>query len=158
LALRLDIDVVRSLLGGWLERPGDAGLAARALAIAMARTHLHAGHDVFIPQFLGRPEFIDELALLAIEAEATFVEIALVLEREAARAAFGERTADAHDQTHRDAAALVERSPDDDPLGEMFDRFEALLDQRPNARRVEVVRGEIDDTVRRVEQLILQDR
>jgi predicted kinase len=44
LALNLDIDVVRGLLGAWIDRPADAGLAARALAVSMARTHLTAGH------------------------------------------------------------------------------------------------------------------
>jgi hypothetical protein len=49
LALALDIDVVRSLLGGWLEHPDAAGMAARAMALAMAREHLRAGRDVVVP-------------------------------------------------------------------------------------------------------------
>jgi len=154
LAMRLDIDVVRGLLGDWLQRPTDAGLAARALAISMALTHLAAGHDVFVPQFLGRPEFIDELAALAVETGSTFVEIALVLDRESARSALAERTADPQNDTHRDAAALVEQSGGTSAVDEMFDRYEALLDQRPGARRVEVERGDIDATVRAVEVVL----
>jgi len=154
LALRLDIDVVRGLLGDWLERPTDAGLAARAIASSMARTHLAAGHDVFVPQFLGRAEFIDELALLAVETGAVFVEIALVLDREAARMAFAERSDDPQNDTHRDAAALVEQSGGTSAVDEMFDRYEALLDQRSSAIRIEAVRGDIDATVRVVEGVL----
>ncbi len=154
LALRLDIDVVRGLLGAWLERPADAGRTARELAIAMARTHLRAGHDVFIPQFLGRPEFIDELVALAAGTGATFVEIALVLDRDVAVAAFAERTTTSHEQTHRDAAALVDHSKVDDAIGEMFDRYEALLAQRPDASRIEIVRGDIAAAVRAAEAIV----
>jgi predicted kinase len=75
LALNLDIDVVRGLLGAWIDVPADAGLAARALAVSMARTHLAAGHDVFVPQFLGRVDFITELERLADQCDVRFVEI-----------------------------------------------------------------------------------
>jgi len=154
LALRLDIDVVRGLLGDWLERPTDAGLAARALAISMARTHLAAGHDVFVPQFLGRQEFIDELAALAVETGSTFVEIALVLDRAAARTAFAERSADPKNDTHRDAAALVEQSGGTSAVDQMFDRYEALLAQRSSAIRIDVERGDIDAIVHAVEGVL----
>lgn len=46
-------------LGGWLDRPTEAGHAARRLAVAMSATHLASGYDVVVPQFLGRPEFIE---------------------------------------------------------------------------------------------------
>ena len=65
LALCLDVDVVRGLLGAWQEHPHEAGLLARRLALAMARVALHEGRDVVVPQFLGRPQFIGELEALA---------------------------------------------------------------------------------------------
>lgn len=76
LALALDIDVVRSMLGRWMDAPTDAGLAARALAMAMIRTHLAAGHDVVVPQFLGRVDFVVELAAVAASERVPFVELA----------------------------------------------------------------------------------
>jgi len=79
------------------------------------------------------------------------VEIALVLDRAAARTAFAERSADPQNDTHRYAAALVEQSGGTSTVDEMFDRYEALLDQRAGAKRVEVERGDIDATVRAVE-------
>lgn len=158
LALNLDIDVVRGHLGRWLDDPDAAGQAARVLAIAMARTHLVGGYDVIVPQFLGRAAFIDELSVLALDVHATFVEVALVIDRDLARDAFDERSATPRHQAHRDAAALVERSHADDAVGEMFDRYMALIEQRPMARRIEVLRGDIDDTVRRVERELIADR
>jgi predicted kinase len=154
LALNLDVDVVRHQLGGWIDAPTDAGLAARALALAMARTHLAAGHDVVVPQFLARPEFIEQLAAVAAEAGARFVEIALIVDRATAIDAFADRRADPTAAVHGDAAALVDRSSDADPLGAMYDRYVALLDDRPAAVRIGAPRGDIDGTVAAVASAI----
>ena len=77
LALNLDIDVIRSLLGDWKARPADAGIAARRLAVAMALGHLASGNDVIVPQFLARAEFIEQLAETTATVSARFVEIAV---------------------------------------------------------------------------------
>ncbi len=154
LALRLDVDVVRSLLGDWLDRPTDAGLAARTLALAMARTHLAAGHDVVVPQFLSRVEFIEQLEQLADDVGATFIEVALTLERDTALAAFDERRSTSTDAAHRDSARLIDRWGGSEALGEMLDRYAALLDTRPHASRVVAVRGDVEQTVERVEAVV----
>ena len=49
LTLVLEIDAVRAMLGSWLEEWERSGPAARQIALAMARTHLEAGHDVIVP-------------------------------------------------------------------------------------------------------------
>jgi predicted kinase len=86
LALNLDIDTVRSLLGGWLDEPREAGLAARRLALEMAEAHLLDGHDVVVPQLVAIPGFIEELASVAIDVGVPFHEIVLwVDEAEAVR-------------------------------------------------------------------------
>ncbi len=157
LALNLDIDVVRGLLGAWIDRPADAGLAARALAISMARSHLAAGHDVFVPQFLGRVDFIEELEQLADECGVRFVEIALIVDRSTALQAFSERSRAPSTQSHVDAAELVERSGSPDAVADMYDAFGAMLEKRPNARRVDVEIGDIDGTLGRLEAAIGQD-
>jgi predicted kinase len=149
LALNLDIDVIRGLLGGWLHDPQNAGLSARALALTMAETHLATGRDVIVAQFLGRVGFIDELAAVADRAGATFVETALWMERASAIAAFAERRVAPSTQAHHDAAALVDRSASADPIGEMYDAFVHVVDQRPNTRRVHVIAGDIEQTFAR---------
>ena len=154
MALNLDIDAVRGLLGAWIDQPAEAGRLARELATAMARTHLTAGHDVVIPQFVGRPEFIEQLEQLASSVSARFVEIALVIDRQDAIDAFAERRAAPQGQSHLDAAALVDRSESDDPVGEMWDRYARLLATRSDAHRVEVRRGDIDGTVVDIERVL----
>ena len=154
LALDLDIDVIRGLLGGWLDDPSAAGLAARALALEMARTHLLAGHDVFVPQFLGRVEFVEQLEALATDVGARFVEIALVLERAEAIEAFQRRRSAPEEQAHHDAAVLVDRSGATDPVGDLYDRYAELLESRPHVHRVPVRRGDIDATVAAIEALL----
>jgi hypothetical protein len=78
LVLALDIDVVRAMLGRWLERPMEAGLIARRMAIEMARVQLSGGRDVLVPQFLGRLDFVLELEELCTQVGAEFVEVALL--------------------------------------------------------------------------------
>ncbi|MEU0792612.1 AAA family ATPase [Amycolatopsis sp. NPDC005961] len=77
-ALALDVDRVRAMVGGWRSSPGEAGLLAREIALAAARTHLTAGHDVVVPQLLARPGFAERLEELAAETGASFHEIVLL--------------------------------------------------------------------------------
>lgn len=154
LALDLDVDIVRGMLGSWFDDPTAAGLAARALALDMARTHLRAGHDVVVPQFLGRADFIDQLDGVAHEAGARFVEIALVIGRQEAIEAFHQRREASEERVHLDATALVDRSSSEDPLGEMYDRYAELVERRSTAHRVRVDRGDVDGTVEQIERLL----
>ena len=77
LALLLEIDELRTSLGRWQELD-ESRLVARRLAVAMAEAHLRDGHDVVVPQYLGRVDFIESLAALAQRAGATFAELMLV--------------------------------------------------------------------------------
>ena len=87
LTLVLDIDIVRSLLG-----PTDditsSWLAARARALAMAECHLRAGHDVVVPQYLGRPEFIAQLRSVAGATDAVFTHVVLTIDASAGEERF----------------------------------------------------------------------
>ena len=74
-ALALDVDVLLDLIGG--DDLDVIGPLARAVALAAARTHLAAGHDVVVPQFLGRPDFLERLEALAADVGATYHEVVL---------------------------------------------------------------------------------
>ena len=76
LALSVEIDDLRTAMGSWAERE-ESKLLARVLAVALVRTHLAAGYDVVVPQYLGRPEFVDHLQLVAEAASATFDHVVL---------------------------------------------------------------------------------
>ena len=54
---------------------------------------------------------------------AKFTEVALMLSRDEAIAAFETRAREPHDQTHLDAAWLVARDYDPDAIGKMYDSF-----------------------------------
>jgi hypothetical protein len=62
------------MLGAWLDRPTEAGLIARSMAIEVARVQLLADRDVIVPQYLGRIEFVRQLEQLARQTGAAFVE------------------------------------------------------------------------------------
>jgi predicted kinase len=57
--LNCDIDVLRSLVGGWRDDFRGAGALIRPAALAMIEAYLRTGHDVVLPQLLVN---LDELA------------------------------------------------------------------------------------------------
>jgi predicted kinase len=146
LALALDIDVIRSMLGGSLEEPTMSGLAARDLARAMARTHLRAGHDVLVCQFLGRPDFVETLDQLAADTGVPFIEVALVTSISEAADRFLRRSGDESRPEHKDAAILLDRAGGPDALTGLYTRLEGVVSSRPNTRRVGVVDGDLEET------------
>lgn len=148
LTLVLDIDTVRGMIGRWLETPGDAGLLARKHALAMIGTQLQAGHDVIVPQFLGRLDFIVQLEAAAAAHGVPFIEVALVSSADEATARFRRRSAHPEDQTHRDAAAL--ESGRDDRIPGMYAAMIAVTAQRPGTRFVATIDGDHDGTYARL--------
>lgn len=132
LTLNLDIDRVRALIGRWPDDPGAAGLLARGIALAAARVHLGAGHDVVIPQFLGRPEFLEEAEQLATETGAEFREIVLMDSRDNALRRFAERGR--ADLTAAEAQGMLDRGGGPEGLSVMYDRLTRIVASRPAAR------------------------
>jgi predicted kinase len=92
LTLVLDIDSIRGCLGLWEQDPAAAGIAARRLALNMASTHLAAGADVIVPQFLGRADFVIELETIAASVGADFYEVVLVSSPQEASERFESRS------------------------------------------------------------------
>ena len=130
-ALNLDIDVLRGQLGDWQSDPSRAGILARDLALAAARTHLLSGYDVVVPQFLGRVDFILALEALASAVGADFVEVILLDSKENVLLRFEHR----NDPTKAVDAA---------ELSTMYDRVLALPAVRPRAMVIPVTG--VDDT------------
>lgn len=79
LMLLVDIDALRVSLGGW-ESSDESKLVARDLAVTLVESHLSRGHDVVVPQYLGRIEFVLTLEGAAKGAGATFVEVVLTVD------------------------------------------------------------------------------
>ncbi|MGH3648458.1 MAG: AAA family ATPase [Micromonosporaceae bacterium] len=108
LALNLDIDRLRALIGRWRDDPQAAGVLARGAALPAARAHLVAGHDVVIPQFLARPQFLDQAERLGQEAGAEFHEVVLLDSKENALRRFGGTVTDVGRRSYRPPAALAD--------------------------------------------------
>lgn len=148
LALALDIDVVRGMLGDWLNRPIDAGLLARAMALRMVRAHLGSGHDVVVPQFLGRTEFAIELEQVAAEVGVEFVEVVLLSSAQDVVERFSERSMRPGAQEHRDATALQDRCGGLAELPVLYQRLLDVVAARPRTRIVRTVVGEVESAYR----------
>ena len=146
LALALDIDTLRRALGRWEAHQESAGQLARRMALAMIRTHLAAGHDVVVPQYVARTDFLDALAAAAEAAGARFAEVYLTDVRAAAVERFEARAGDAAAaQHHAEAARDVGGRAG---LGAMVDRIEAVRTQRAGAISVPTRAGEIEESYR----------
>jgi predicted kinase len=128
LTLVLEIDTVRALLGAWLEEWQRSGTAARVIALAMARTHLEAGHDVIVPQLLVRRPFVEQLKATAEAAGATFYELALLDPRDVVLARLEQRS---EPEDGFSARALMEKQGN--AAGDAYDDFVAALAERPDA-------------------------
>ena len=76
LALVVEIDELRRRLGQWRDVE-ESKVVARDLAVALTRAHLRTGHDVVIPQYLGRRGFVERLAEVAADADTLLVEVIL---------------------------------------------------------------------------------
>jgi hypothetical protein len=151
LALNLDIDRIRSLIGRWRDDPHPAGLLAREIALAAARAHLAAGHDVVIPQFLGRLTFLEQAEQVAEQAGASFHEIVLLDTRENAVRRFTERTragAGPADPAHVEAQESIDQRGGPAGLSVMYDRLMSVIAARPAAQVVPTTSGQVDQAYR----------
>jgi predicted kinase len=133
LALNGDIDGVRRQLGRWDDDPARATLLARPLTLAMAHRHLMRGYDVVLPQFLGRPVFLEEAEDVAARAGAGFFEFVLMDDREEVVRRFNARTAAAAEPAHVDAGELMARLGGDAALFAMYDRLLLVISARRDA-------------------------
>lgn len=131
LTLVLDIDQVREMIGGWRSDPHSGGLLARAAARAAARVHLTAGHDVVIPQFLGRLMFVEQAEALAREVGATFRMVVLLDTEENSLRRFARR------------GPIDGRPVSDEEFAGMYGRLLAVVAARPAAIVVRTRDGDV---------------
>jgi predicted kinase len=148
LTLNLDIDRLRRFLGGWREQPVVANGLARDFGLAAARAHLTGGHDVVVPQYLGRVDQLARFANVAAETGADYFEFVLLDSKDRILDRFAARTAAAEDPVHLDAQLLLDRSGGALQLEAMYDRLLLVMANRPEGRLLAARTGEIDQTYR----------
>jgi predicted kinase len=148
--LNLDIDQVRRLIGGWREDFLAAGELVRPLALVMADTHLSAGHDVVMPQYLGRLSEIERFEAVALANQSLFCEVVLWDGKDRCVERFVERGDDAEHPWHREVALIVERSGGRQHLAECHDQLSEVIQARPAATIVQSKPGAIQATYQSV--------
>lgn len=139
--LNCDIDVLRTLVGGWESDFSGAGALIRPAAVAMIGAYLAGGHDVVVPQLIVRAAVIRAFEATARDAGAEFCEIVLMDDREAAMQRFSRRAG-----TDEAILAAVEAGGGDRMLTDYYDELLALVSQRPTAIVVASNYGAIDNT------------
>ncbi len=137
LALNLDLDDLWLHLGRWQDDLTATGLAARRLALAMCQAQLSADRDVIVPQFLGRPEFIDQLAAVGGKH---FRHLVLLPPLSVVQRRFAHRGA--HPIADHPGATTMAGD-----LDQMYDRLVRLAHDRPDAEIIEVTGDEPIETV-----------
>jgi predicted kinase len=142
--LNLDIDELRPLIGGWRDQFGRTGELVRPLALSMARTHLGAGHDVILPQYLGDLGEVQRFERAASSHDADFVEIFLMIDKQLAIDRFAARAQDASRPWNAYVDRIVEAGGGPRLLADIHDRLSALLYDRPAALVVDSAGGVAD--------------
>lgn len=146
--LNLDIDKLRPLVGGWSDHFAETGALVRPIALAMAGTHLRAGHDVVLPQYLGRLSEIERFEAVAHQGAAMFCEIAVMDTRDRSLERFANRGHGSDEAWHRQVQDLVDRTGGVSLLTDMYDQLTEVLRSRP---AVTVVPSDADEIQRTYE-------
>ncbi|MFI2713386.1 AAA family ATPase [Micromonospora sp. NPDC018662] len=144
--LHLDVDTVQRLVGGWQGDAIDTWPMGWALVRAMAATHLAGGHDVLLPQYLATVDEITGIEELARRHGATFREVVLLDDREAAIERFGRRAQGNADPWILHHRRLIERGGGPVMLGSMYDRLMDVVRLRPGTLVVPSAAGAIQET------------
>jgi predicted kinase len=140
--LRLDVDELRTLVGGWRQDFEYAGEVVRPLAPALAKAHLDAGRDVVVPQYFASHEEIDAFAAVAERCGAEFVEVILMVDSSQARSRWVNRRNGEASQLTAAIEDAVQRSGGDAWIDELHAQLVTFAASRPNAT---VVVSESDD-------------
>ena len=148
--LDCDIDVLRTLIGGWEDDFRRAGSLVRPAALAMIEAYLAAGSDVVLPQMLLDPRELARFEAAATRAGAAYVERVLMDSRDASVARFHRRGAGEADPWHDTVRRIVEAGGGDRELRRCHEALERLLVERPAAVRIESTEGDAAATYHRL--------
>lgn len=128
--LNLDIDVLRTLLGGEWSETAELG---RSLALSIAQTHLSSGYDVVVPQLVADPA-----QLARFESVAKDFAFVLVMVRGESREG---------DQAWRSQVSPAE-------LDAYAEGLHRITRKHRGIRLLDVVDGDVTATVAQLEELL----
>jgi len=147
--LNCDVDVLRTLIGGWESDFAGAGVLIRPAALAMMEAYLANGHDVVFPQMLVDLTEVARFEACATGVGAQFIERVLMDTRAGAVARFHRRGAsEPEDPWHDQVRTIVASQGGDAMLTANHAALEQLLGARPNAVLISSPEGAIEETYR----------
>ncbi len=144
--LNCDIDVLRTLIGGWEGDFAGAGALIRPAALAMIGAYLAEGHDVVLPQMLIDPRQVALFSGSATEVGAEFVERFLMDSPASSVARFARRGVGEPDPWHDQVRTIVAADGGDAELRRCHAGLERLLLERPGAVVISSAEGAVDET------------
>lgn len=149
--LNCDVDVLRTLIGGWEDDFVGAGALIRPAALAMIEAYLSSGHDVVLPQMLADPAELTRFEQSAERAGAQFVEVFLTDDRDSAVQRFSRRGAGQPDDPwHNQVRQIISAQGGESALREWYDAVAKAMDNRADALNVRSVEDDIDGTYERL--------
>lgn len=137
------------MVGGWRDRFAETGAIVRPLAVSMAGTHLRAGRDVVLPQFLGRLREIERFEAVARDSGAEFREVVLMDTRDRCLERFARRDDDL--PWVRQIRRHVAEQGGDAHLAAVYDALVDVVRRRPTAT---VLTSEADAVERTYQDLL----
>jgi predicted kinase len=129
-ALLCDIDLLRTMVGGWQDDLLGAGEAIRSGALALMTAYAGEGRDVVVPQLVADPVQIGRFAAAAAAADADYLHVVVTAPPEVVVRRFRER-----DDDHPWAGslrALVDAAGGDRVLHDWCERFDDLVAADPS--------------------------
>lgn len=149
--LNCDIDVLRTLIGGWSNDFVKAGALIRPAALGMIEGYLASGQDVVLPQMLTNPAEISLFEECAARTNARFIERLLMDDCERSVARFKRRgRTDPDDPWHSAVRGIVAAQGGDDALRQWHSALRTLPDQRFGAVVIQSSEGAVEDTYQRL--------
>ena len=147
--LNCDVDVLRTLIGGWQSDFSRAGALIRPAALAMIEAYLRNGNDVVLPQMLIDPVELARFEKSATDAGAEFIERMLMDTPIASVARFHRRgQSESEDPWHDHVRTIVAAQGGDAMLAQQHAALERLLAERPAAVVIDSIEGDIEQTFR----------
>lgn len=145
--LNCDIDVLRTLIGGWEDDFAGAGALIRPSALAMISAYLAAGNDAVLPQMLFSPEELVRFSRCATDVGAEYVERFVMDSADSSVVRFGRRGADEPaDPWHGQVRTIVAANGGEAALRRCHAALTTLLRERPDAVVIKSVEGSVDET------------
>ncbi|MGH3413495.1 MAG: AAA family ATPase [Marmoricola sp.] len=148
--LNCDVDVLRSLVGGWRSDFIGTGRLVRPAALALIEAYLHESGDVVLPQMLLPLQELELFEAAAYRAGAAFVTIMLLDDRDRVVRRFRRRGYADPDPWHDQVRAIVDDEGGDSRLLECYDALMRLRERRSDTMVVRSTEADVDGTCRAV--------